>query len=277
MEIIVALLAAYFLAPTAMALLVVWVWHLSRPTTHLGVARYGRLAAVGVLAAGLTCALNYWLQLVTEPMPSAHGAGRSIAPWVRQHPALATLLSLTAVAVALGSSPARRGGALSFAAGMVLAGDLFLSPALPDHCTQRLVQARRASRSYEATAWQFVVEDSFLVAVARRGLPHAPAPPLQPPEFPGGAAALTQQLARLVAPAVIPAGHRVGCAATVEVTFILETTGRPTLPHVTSGLGPGYDEAAVDAVTQLPPFRPARRGDGPPVGVVWQVAVPFAD
>lgn len=259
-----------------MVLLVVWLWHLSHQATLLGGARYVRLAGILLLAGGLACALYYWLWLVTQPLPSGHTTHPSISPWTREHLGLATLFLLAGVAVALGSSPARRLGALSFAAGAVLAGGLFLFPPyLAQQTEQRLAQARRASRAYEETGWQFAIKDSFQLEVVRRGNLYAPVPNLHAPEFPGGDAALAQQLARLVAPAVIPDAYRVGFAATVEVTFILEPTGRPALPHVTNGLGPGYDEAAVYAVTQLPAFRPARRGDGQPIAVVWQVAVPF--
>lgn len=273
---ILLLLAFFFLLPPLMVLVVVWLWNLSHLTHLADSARYVRLAWIFLLAGGLTCALYYWLGGITQPMPSAHAASRSMWPWARHHLGLATLLPLAGIAVALCSSPGRWLGALSFAAGVLLTLCLLILPAsLAQQTTQRLAQARQASRDYEATGWQFAIKDSFQLEVVRRGNLYAPVPNMKPPEFPGGDAALAQQLTRLVAPAVIPDAYRIGFAATVEVEFILEPTGRPALPHVSSGLGPGYDEAAVYAVTQLPAFRPARRGDGRPIAIVWQVLVPF--
>lgn len=263
------LFAFIVLPPPLKALLVAWLWQLSRQTALPGVARYVRLAGILLLAGGLTWALHYWLGGITQPIPSAHAASRSISPWARDHLGLTTLLLLAGVALALGSSSARRLGGLSFASGVALTSGLFFFPPyLSQQTEQRLAQARQASRNYEATGWQFAIKDSFQLEVVRRGNLYAPVPNMKPPEFPGGDAALAQRLAQLVAPAVIPDAYRIGFAATVEVEFILEPTGLLTLPHVSSGLGPGYDEAAVYAVTQLPAFRPARRGDGQPIAIV---------
>jgi hypothetical protein len=270
------LFAFIVLPPPLMALLVAWLWQLSRRTALPGVERSVRLAGILLLAGGLTWALHSWLGGITQPIPSGHTTRPSISPWARDHLGLTTLLLLAGVALALGSSSARRLGSLSFASGVALASGLFFfTPYLSQQTAQRLAQARLTSRNYEATGWQFAIKDSFQLEVVRRGNLYAPVPNMKPPEFPGGDAALAQQLVRLVAPAVIPDAYRIGFAATVEVEFILEPTGRPTLPHVSSGLGPGYDEAAVYAVTQLPAFRPARRGDGRPIAIVWQILVPF--
>ncbi|RZJ85756.1 MAG: hypothetical protein EOO60_14340 [Hymenobacter sp.] len=81
-------------------------------------------------------------------MPSAHAASRSVWPWARHHLGLATLLPLAGIAVALCSSPGRWLGALSFAAGVLLALCLLILPSsLAQQATQRLAQARQASRT----------------------------------------------------------------------------------------------------------------------------------
>ena len=274
--IIVVLLLCLFGVPTIMSLLGLWFWRLSQTAALVGSARWVRLAGLVVLAAGLAGVFYEWVLVIAQPIPGAHAAAKSMWPWAHRHPAEATLLLLSWVVLALGMTAGRRLAALSFGLGALVAvGTLGGGQYLAQRQKEQIRTDYEQSRAHLKTNWQRAVTDSFQLQVDRRGDIFAPELTAQPPQFPGGAPALQQAFATLIDLALVPQASIFSRSATVEVTFFVEADGRIHLPHVTRGLGSGYDEEAVRVVRLLPAFRPARHSDGGAIAVVWKVEVPF--
>lgn len=273
---IAALLLCLFGVPIGVGLLVRWFWRLSRPAALVGPARWVRLGGLVVLAGGLAGILYEWVVVIAQPMPGAHAAAKSMWPWANEQPAEATLLLLSWVVVALSIDAARRPAALSFGLGTLLAVGTLGGRQYLEHQQRERTQADNwESRSHMETNWQRAVTDSFELQADRRGDIFVPELTAQPPQFPGGAPALQKAFENLMDPGLVPHESVFSYATTVEVTFFVEANGRIHLPHVTRGLGAGYDGEAVRVVRLLPSFLPARHSDGSAIAVVWKVEVPF--
>lgn len=98
----------------------------------------------------------------------------------------------------------------------------------------------------------------------------------QMPELPGGggnAAIVAAIQERLVYPADAAASQQTG---RVFLNFVIGTTGRITEIKVVKGLGASLDEAAVDAVRQLPRFVPGKQ-NGRTVAVSLTVPITFSE
>lgn len=273
---VVALILGFFLPPFIVGALLFWFWRLSQPTALVGPARWLRMGGLVLLAGGLAGILYEWLLVITQPIPGAHAAAKSMWPWGKEHPAEATLLLLAWVVVALSIEVGRRPAALSFGLGTLLAVGTLGGPQYLEHRQQERVQVDNwESRAHIETNWQRAVTDSFQLQLDRRGDVFVPELMAQSPQFPGGAPALQKAFETLLDPGLVPQETLFSYATTVEVTFFVEANGRIHLPHVTRGLGAGYDEEAVRVVRLLPAFLPARHSDGGAIAVVWKVEVPF--
>jgi hypothetical protein len=274
--IIAALLFFLFGVPTILGLLGLWFWRLSQPAALEGRARWVRLGGLTVLAGILAGVFYAWILVITQPIPGAHAAAKSMWPWAHEHPAEATLLFVSGIVIALALTAGRRLAALSFGLGALLAvGAVGGRQYLAQRQQDRAQIDKEEFRAHLDTNWQRAVTDSFQLQVDRRGDVYAPELTARPPQYPGGAPALQQAFATLLDPSLVPAESVFSRAATVEVTFFVEADGRIRLPHVTRGLGAGYDEEAVRVVRLLPAFVPARHSDGDAIAVVWKVEVPF--
>ena len=104
----------------------------------------------------------------------------------------------------------------------------------------------------------------------------APAPnrPDVPPQFPGGATALSAFFQQNVK---YPEAARVSkVTGNVLTRFTIEADGRVANPQVTQGLSPECDAEALRVIGLLPPWQPATR-KGQPVAIQVQLPVPFGN
>ena len=233
-----------------------------------GRARTVRLVWLVLLASGITVIFYLFVLVISSPPPTAHAVSRSAWPWGQEHPISAVLLAGLTAALLL--VPTRRLAGLCFGAGVLLGlSGVGVWWYFTEHQANVLHQMEQAGLNYRDSGWQSLTADSLRLQVSRC---HSTAEPgVTAPVFPGGDTALQQQLQTLRRHSTrhAPPG------AYVHVEFIVETTGKIAFPHVRFGLGPGYDEEAVQVVRQLPPFTPAIGPDGQPVAVFWYILVPF--
>ncbi|WP_046246699.1 energy transducer TonB [Hymenobacter terrenus] len=260
-------LAIIFAVPVLVIYLMMTFWRLSEIKHLTGRAYYARFAWLLILAGGLTFIFYHWASVVATPIPSAHANGKSAFPWVNEHPLSFVLLCGTGVCVILMVHLKRYVAGFIFAAGVLLVvGPIGIKEQQAEAVKNELKAARDASDAYDATGWQKPVTDSFRLQVARRhDLPTPYVGPICPLAEPG-----LRNLVRLPRQPV----HIVSKAG-VEVEFIVEATGQIVLPHVTYGLGPGYDDEAVRVVRSLPLFSPALGREGKPIASIWRITVPF--
>ncbi|TGE16793.1 energy transducer TonB [Hymenobacter elongatus] len=102
----------------------------------------------------------------------------------------------------------------------------------------------------------------------------APNRPDVPPQFPGGAKALSDFLQQNIQ---YPEAARVSkTMGNVLTTFTIETDGRVRNPSVKTGLSPECDAEALRVLALLPVWKPATR-KGQPVAIQVQLPVPFGN
>jgi protein TonB len=102
----------------------------------------------------------------------------------------------------------------------------------------------------------------------------APNRPDVPPQFPGGATALSEFFQQNVK---YPESARVNkVTGNVLTRFTIETDGRVTGPQVVTGLSPECDAEALRVISLLPAWQPASR-KGQPVAIQVQLPVPFGN
>jgi len=95
-----------------------------------------------------------------------------------------------------------------------------------------------------------------------------------PPQFPGGATALSAFFQQNVK---YPDAARVKqLTGNVLTSFTIETDGRVANPKVTQGLSPECDAEALRVIGLLPAWQPATR-KGQPVAIQVQLPVPFGN
>lgn len=271
-------MALFLVPPLVLGGLLLCFWKFSKVQELSKKAQYWRLSWLGLLASGITWLFYTWLSLVSQPFSSPHG--RSLAPEdftaAHEHTLAGVGWVGACLTLLLLGWPGRRLAALSFGAGVLLVlSGVSQQWYLAHHEQDELRQARYAASIHERTGWQQLVEDEFKQEVDQRGDLYAPVLLQHAPAFPEGVLALDSTLAARVHLSAIPSAQRLTIAAAVQVECIVEANGRISLPHVTQGLGPGYDEEAVRIVQSLSPCVPASRDDGQPVAAVWQLAVPF--
>jgi len=270
----ISLLLAFLLPLVMLGALLVCFWKLSQVHELSGPKRYWRLSGLLLLASASTGIFYWWLSFITQPFSSPHGRALTPADFTTAHVHTVTGVAWAGACVSLGLLcwPRRRLAALIFGTGVLfVVGGVRRQWYLSHHVQDELRAARWASREYEETGWQQAVEQEFTQQVDHRGDLYVPVLMQGPPIFPH----LEADLAARVAALNTASWQHLASPATVQVAFIVEVDGRLSLPHVTAGLGPGYDEAAVRIVQSLPRCQPATRDDGQPVAVVWQLAVPF--
>ena len=241
--------------PLAIVLFGYYFNKLSHMESLTGRARQRRLAWLAVLASGMTGSFYLLVIIVSAEIPGAHAAARSSFPWLHEHPLTAVLLVSLGVALLLVAQPASRPVGLSFGAGalVVLTGlgiHWFFTEHQEDVKRNAFWQMRQDDIAYRNSGSRRAALDSF-----NRQLPrcHHKDELEMMPDFPGGYRALDEQIAKLKR----PTAPRPPVDTYVHVECIVEPTGQLTFPHVTEGLGPGFDEEALRIVRLLPPFKPA--------------------
>lgn len=285
---VAGLLGLFFLPPLVVGGLLFCFWKFSQIQLLGGAARYWRLSWLVLLAGGVASVSYEWLSFLDQ----LKGLGSNHLPplnsaditSLHEHTLRQVVWAGAFATLVLLGWPSRRLAALSFGAGvlLVVSGESrqwYLTHHEQDEMRQAsdvLRQAREASSHYALTGWQQPVAAEFQRQVAHRGDIYVPVLLQRAPTFPGGIRALDSTVAARVQRSVVPPTQRLPFAATVWVSCIVEANGRLNLPHVTQGLGPGYDDEAVRIVQSLSPCRPACRDDGQPVAAVWEIAVPFS-
>jgi hypothetical protein len=220
-----------------------------------GRARQMRLVWLAVLASGLTGSFYLLVIIMSAKIPGAHAPSRSSFPWLHEHPITMVLLASLGVTLLLVSQPAKRPAGFSFGAGAlaVLTG-LGIYWFFTDHQEDVKLNAfwhlRQSDIAYRDSGDRRASLDSFRLQLPRC---HHKDELEMMPDFPGGYRALDEEIRVLKR----PTAPRPPVNTYVQVECVVEPTGQLTFPHVTEGLGPGYDEEALRIVRLLPPFKPA--------------------
>lgn len=94
----------------------------------------------------------------------------------------------------------------------------------------------------------------------------------QNPEFPGGIVNLLDYLSNHIRHNI--KAQKLGLYGTVFVQFVVSKTGKVEKTKILRGIGPPCDEEALNAVSKMPNWIPARQ-NGQPANIMFQIPVKF--